>query len=256
MGREETRYYSRTDEDFIESRNQNFQLPEDYEYIRTDLRSRILSFISYALGLLFYCVYCVPFLHVRIKNAGALRRQKGGAFVYANHTQPLGDVFDPAAACLPRRIYTVVSPSNLGIPFIGRVLPYLGALPLPSSPSGFLKFTKAVGTRVKSGNNVVIYPEAHVWEYCAAIRPFPETAFKYPIMFDRPVYCLTTTYQRRRFGKKPLAVIYADGPFFPDGALPRPQRAVDLRDRVFAQMTKRSECSDCEYIKYRKKDEA
>ena len=256
MKRKETRFYSRMDEDFIESREQDFRLPDHYEYIRTDLRSRLLSGISYAFGLLFYCMYCVPFLHVRIKNAGALRRQTGGAFVYANHTQPIGDVFNPAAACLPRRIYTVVSAANLGIPVIGRILPYLGALPLPSETPDFVRFTKAVGARAQSGNNVVIYPEAHVWEYYTGIRPFPETAFKYPILFDRPAYCLTTTYQSRGHGRKPRAVIYADGPFFPDESLPRFRRAADLRDRVFAQMRKRSELSDCEYIKYRKRDGA
>ena len=37
------RYYQSFTQDFVESKNQNYTLPEDYRWIRTDFRSRCLS---------------------------------------------------------------------------------------------------------------------------------------------------------------------------------------------------------------------
>ncbi len=36
---------------------------------------------------------------------------------------------------------------------------------------------------------------------------------KYPVELDVPSFALTTTYHRRRFGRKPRTVTYLDGPF-------------------------------------------
>ena len=64
---------------------------------------------------------------------------------------------------------------------------------------------------------------------------------------------MTVTYKRRRFRKKPAAVIYTDGPFYPDTELPLRERTKALHDAVYDAMTARSRESDCEYIVYRKK---
>ena len=59
-----------------------------------------------------------------------LKESKGkGYVIYANHTNPFHDVFGPAIAA-NRRIFTIISPVNLKVPGIGKLLPYLGGLPL------------------------------------------------------------------------------------------------------------------------------
>lgn len=250
----EKRYYRSFSDDFVTTKEQSLRLPDGYKWIRTDPAYRFLAALSYALALAISSVWCRLFLHVRFKNRRALREARDGAFIYGNHTQPVGDVFIPALASFPRRIYTVVSPANLGIPFIGRILPYLGALPIPDSLHDLGKFGDAISCRIGQKKNVVIYPEAHVWEYYTGIRPFPETSFSYPVKLDRPVFCMTTVYKKRRFGKKPAAVVYIDGPFYRDpDANPRKQ-SKELRDTVFECMQKRSLESNCRYIVYEKAD--
>ena len=64
----EPRYYSAFTDDFSESAEQNFVLKEDYRYVRKDLLSRCLSAFVFALALLFSCVYCALFLHMRIRS--------------------------------------------------------------------------------------------------------------------------------------------------------------------------------------------
>ena len=248
----EIRYYSEYTDDLVTAKNQDYKLKDDYKWVRTDPLSGILSFLIYALALIFSTVYCRLFLHVRFKNTRILRQtRKCGVFLYCNHTQPIGDVFDPALACFPNRIYTVVSPSNYGIPVIGKLLPYLGALPISDSLGGMRELNKAIEYRLKQKRCIVIYPEAHVWEYYTRMRPFPDTSFRSPIKFNEPVYTLTATYQKRKWGRKPKIVMYADGPFYPDSSLSAKQQATFLHDIVYDIMCQRSQKSDCKYIEYR-----
>lgn len=239
----DVRFYKSFEDDFVTSARQQYRLSEDYEWVRSGFFHRIACALVYALALVFANVYCRLFLHVRIKGAGRLRREKNGAFVFGNHTQTIGDVFSPALACFPRRIYTLASPANLGIPVLGRILPYLGALPLAHSVSGMKKLNRAIGQRLSEGACIVVYPEAHVWDYCTFIRPFPATSFKLPLTFSRPVYSMTATYQKRPFSKKPRITIYIDGPFAADSA-------AALCSAVHECMTERSQLSDCRYIEY------
>lgn len=248
----EIRYYSSFTQDFEQTREQSLRLPEDYNYIRRDYRSRYLSGFIYSMAVIFGGLYCRAGLRVSYRNSKAFRKlAKGeGAFIYANHTQPVGDVFLPALACLPKRIYTVVSPANFGIPFIGRILPYLGALPISDTLSGMKNFTNAVTERFGEGKIITIYPEAHVWEYHKDIRPFSDTSFKYPVKLSSAVFAMTVTYQKTGILRRPRAVIYTDGPFYPDKTLSPREQVKDLHRRVYTAMCERSKLSNCEYIRY------
>lgn len=247
----EVRYYHSFADDFFQTKNQKYKVPENYTWVRKDLLSRFLSAVIYGTALILSSIYCRIFLHVRIKGGKKLRNVKNtGCFLYGNHTQPVGDVFNPALAAFPKRIYTVVSPANLAIPFIGKLLPYLGALPVSDTIHGMKELNRAIDYRLEQKRCIVIYPEAHVWEYCTFIRPFPETSFKYPVKYSKPVYCMTTTYQKRHFGKKPTITIYIDGPFDDKGSGSIGERASKLRDAVFECMTERSLNSTYQYIRY------
>lgn len=252
MRERETRYYRSFDEDFAQTKNQDCKVPDDYVWVRRDLPFRFLSALIYGIALVFSNIYCRLFLHVKFKGAQKLRSERDtGCYIYGNHTMPVGDVFNPALAAFPKRIYTVVSPANLGIPVIGKLLPYLGALPISDTLHGMRQLNTAIECRLEEKKCVVIYPEAHMWEYCAFIRPFSQTAFKYPVKFPKPAYCMTATFRKRRFGRKPAVTIYIDGPFYAEGANAK-EKAQNLCERIHSQMELRAQESDCEYIRYEK----
>ena len=256
MKKDKVRYFREFTDDFEISPDQEFELGADYEYIREDFFSKAKSAFIYTLAVIFGIPYTRLFLHVRYKNRKVLKAAKGkGYFIYSNHTQPMGDVFIPALAALPKRIYVVVSPANYTLPVIGKILPFLGALPITASPSGMRNFTEAVGRRIDEKKVVTIYPEAHVWEYYTEIRPFSDASFRYPVKFSSPVFSQTVTYQKRRFSKKPRATVYIDGPFYADETLPKREQSRDLHDRVYACMKERSKESNCQYIRYEKIEE-
>lgn len=240
----ETKYYTDYTDDFVQSKNQTAKVPEDYPWVP----NRFLSALVYAAAITVGIFYLPLGLHIRYENRRVLK--SGPGFLYCNHTQPFGDVLIPAMPCLPGRIYTVVSPANLGIPVIGKILPYLGAIPIPDSLAGMKKFTKTMEKRLGENRFITIFPEAHVWEYCGFVRPYPVTSFKYPVKYGKPSYALTVTYQKRRCFKKPKAVVYIDGPFWPDESLPPKDRAADLHRKIYTTMKQRTQNTNCHYIRY------
>lgn len=255
MSGDKTRYYAAYDDDFTETADQAFTLPEDYRFVRTDLGSRLLSGLIYGVALAFSAVYCRLVLHMRIRGRACLRGIRGGFYIYGNHTQPFGDVFIPALCVFPRRIYTVVSPANYGIPVIGKLLPYLGALPLIPSLRGYRELMQAMEQRLDAGHPIVLYPEAHVWEYYTGIRPFPEAAFGYPVKFDKPVFAMTATYQKSKLFRRPRMTVWLDGPFAAAGDTAK-QKAASLHDAVYRTMLERSRSSNYAYIRYLPKEQA
>lgn len=75
-------------------------------------------------------------------------------------------------------------------------------------------------------------------------------SFRYPAETGKPVFCFTTTYQKRRFTSYPKTTIYVDGPFFPDETLSLKENQRMLREQVYEAMTERSKKSIYEYRQY------
>ncbi|MEE1187035.1 MAG: lysophospholipid acyltransferase family protein [Acutalibacteraceae bacterium] len=252
MKEREVRYYDSFTDDFEYTANQDFELPENYKWIRNGFFAKILSALIYAAALLFSSIYCKFFLHMKVTGRKNLKKVKGGYFIFANHTQPLGDVFIPALCAFPKRIYTLVGTANYGIPVIGKLLTYLGALPIVNTVNGLKQLNKAMEYRLKHGHPVTIYPEAHVWEYYTQIRPFNSTSFKFPAKLNFPSFAMTVTYKKSKLFKKPVMEVFVDGPFYPCKNSLK-ENAEYLNTEIFSVMTKRSKNSNFEYIKYKKK---
>lgn len=223
-----------------------------YRYIRNRFLSAFLyNVIARPLAYLYVK------LRYRQKSVGREKLrgfEKTGLYVYGNHTQAGGDPLIPNVFLFPKRVYFIVHPNNVSMPVFGKVMPYLGALPLPDDLKAYKNFLSAVSQREKEGAATVIYPEAHIWPYYTKIRDFPDTSFSYPCKTGAPVFCFTNTYKKQKLFKTPRIITYIDGPFYPDEKLPQKQRVKDLRDRVYETMCKRAENSDTEYIRYIKKE--
>lgn len=248
-------YYQTYQDDFVQSQEQNYKLSENYEWIHQNKIYKINSKILYKIAYWVSLIYCRVFLHIKIKNSKILKKyKKEGYFIYGNHTQPIGDVFTPAHICKGKRIYVIANSNNLKVKIIGRLLPILGILPIPDSPKQMKEFLKAVKKRADEKNCIVIYPEAHVWPYYTGIRPMPTTSFKFPVEAKMKSFAVTTTYQKRKWGKKPKITVYVDGPFEPDEKLNKKENQEKLCDEIYKCMQNRSKESTYEYIEYRRKE--
>ncbi len=250
-------YRDELNDEFSEAQINAKRIDGSYQYDRTSLFSKVTH-------IFWYRIVAVPiafvFLKVRfahkIVNRKVLKKAKAtGCFIYGNHTQPVGDAVIPTFVCAPRDAYVIVHPANVSMPYLGRVTPSMGAIPLPDDMEANRNFVKIIEKRIQQKKAVFIYPEAHIWPYYTGIRPFTEKSFHYPVKQKVPVFCFTNTYQKRRFFKHPKLVTYVDGPFYQDSTLSLPQQKKKLRDEVYKTMCERSKLSTVEWIEYRKEAE-
>ena len=207
-----------------------------YKYVHTNPIFKALSTVSYyslkpLVTLLNKIVY-----HQKIVGKEKLKAYRyTGYFLYGNHTSPMGDAYTPNILT-KKRNYMVVSEEATSIKGIGLLVNSLGAIPVPSDLENIKPFIDAIETRIKEKKSITIYPEAHLWPGYTGIRNFKSASFRYPYDLNVPTFVLTTTYQKRRFSKKPRMVTYISGPFFPNYDLERKDSIIDLRNRVYQEM--------------------
>ena len=63
---------------------------------------------------------------------------------------------------------------------------------------------------------------------------------------------MTVTYNKSKLFKRPKAIAFIDGPFYPEGESVK-EKAESLKNQVADAMKKRSSNSDYNYIEYFKK---
>ncbi len=247
-------YIDNEDRDVITLKKERKVIPDDYDFIPKSKWWKFKSFVIFYITkfIIFFVVHIN--LHVSIKNKKIIRKIKDSGFVlYGNHVYPVSDAFSPALIS-HKRIYTIISPSNLDVPFMGRLLPYLGGVPLGHTDELKKRFNDAIDERLKENKCVIIFPEAHVWPYYTKIRDFSDASFKYPVRNNVPVFTFVTTFQKRKFFKKPKVTIYIDGPFYQKEDLSFEENKKLLHDLVYDSFIKYSKYSTYEYYKYTKKE--
>lgn len=215
-----------------------------------------------AAALLYYCI-AVPivfliskvYLGLRFENRQVLQQLSNtGYFLYGNHTRML-DAFLPAMTAFPKKAYVVANPDAVSLPFLKNLVLMLGVIPIPTRLSGMRDFLSTIQQRGQAGDCVAIFPEAHIWPFYTGIRPFPDTAFRYPVQQDLPVVAMVTTYRRRRgllrWVKKPAMTVTISQPMYPRTDLSPSRAREELRDRVHDFMVEVSSTHEnVAYIRY------
>ncbi len=108
------------------------RIDEHYPYIRDSLGQKLLH-------LFWYRIVAIPLawlgmklcFHHKIVGREKLRALKSSGYaVYGNHTHNICDALIPTMACMPKKVSVIVHANNVSMKFLGRITPYLGALPL------------------------------------------------------------------------------------------------------------------------------
>ena len=255
-------YYESEEDDPIKTDEQEKKvevgLPEGYQFIPKNIFVRMYSSVLYRIFKVFGQYYERGYWKVKFYGREKLKKARGrGYVIYANHTNPFHDVFGPAIAA-NRRIFTVISPVNLKVPGIGKILPLIGGMPLGKTKEEKQAFNDAVDKRLAQKKCLVIYPEAHVWPYYTGIKKFPagDRSFKYATRNNLPVFTMTTTYHKRKDKKRgdlPRMDVYIDGPFWPDINKTEDENRAKLAKEAYESMVKYSKNSTYDYFDYIKK---
>lgn len=232
-------------------------LGEKYRYMRTGWLFRIFEFWFY-YTVMIPVVYMLQkvYSHQKFANRKVLRQaKKEGCFFVSNHTQVQSDSYIGPLGAWPKKCFIISDPHVLSVRFMRLGMQAYGVIPLGSNFNEKREFLRCLETRIRQKKAIIVYPEAHVWPYYTKIRPFDHQAFCYIARLERPMFVLTNCYQKRRFGRRPKIVTYADGPFYPNPELNWDEAARELRDIAYNTMCDRvSKHTTCEYITYIKEE--
>jgi glycosyltransferase involved in cell wall biosynthesis/1-acyl-sn-glycerol-3-phosphate acyltransferase len=218
-------------------------LKKNFKYIRRNPIYKFFEFILYFIIAkpLVWLMNKIIYKQKIVNHLTVRKKDIKGSFIYANHTQDMADAYTPNLI-FKRKNNIIVGREAFSIPGIRSIVQMLGGIPLANNLSGMIKLSKAVEILTNKGQSVTIYPEAHIWPYYTKIRPFTSASFRYPVICNKPVICVTNTYEIR--GKKKnkyRLVTHIDGPFIPDMNLSQKAASEKLRDDVYNCMLKRSE---------------
>ena len=257
MEKGKTIYYTdQLNDDFSGFTAKGPVINENWDYDDNSIGKKIKRFLIYRILIHpIAAFYSRVIFRRKIVGKGLLKKYKHtGIFMYGNHTQIVGDAFLQACITYPRTNYVLVNPANLEVPVIGKLIPALGALPIPSTISAYRNFKAAIEDKIKRKHPVVIYPEAHIWPYYTGIRPFADTSFAYPVNLDAPVFCFVNTYKKSKIFQRPRIITYIGGPFFPDKELNLKSARKKMRDQVYKRMTELASHSNVDVVRYLKKE--
>ena len=245
-------YHDELNDEFAGDDIKAKKIDGSYRYLRENVWGRFLHVFWYRIvALPLAKLYMKLYFSHKIVNVDVLKKAgTSGYYLYGNHTHFLADALVPTLVNMPRETAVIVHPNNVSMPVLGRITPYLGALPLPDDREAMKHFLEAISRHTGRGECVMIYPEAHIWPFYTKIRPFKDTSFRYPVQQKLPVFSLTNTYQTKGKKKRPQMVTYIDGPFYPDQSLPVKEQKKLLRDQVYHTMVERAENSNMEMIQY------
>lgn len=216
-------------------------LPANYQYTTTNTLGRAFDWLCYhGLAEPLAWLYSKVKLRVRYVNRHVIKKHKQGLFLFGNHTLLVGDACISNAAQLGRKNYIITGEQASSLTWLLRIMRAVGNIPLTDGLGQNVKMMRCIKAHLEQGATVTVFPEAHSWPYYTGVRPFPSTSFKYAVLTNAPVVCMTTCFKKRKFRKQPRITVYFDGPFYPKPDLSPNENAEYLRDVVYNCMRERT----------------
>lgn len=256
----EIRYYDdEVTSDFCNTKtNKEVVVDENYRYINDGIFYRFFAFLAYYL-LAIPIVWLISFVGkgLKVKGRKNLRKINSGYVLYANHTQ-VTDAFLGPLLAFPRKVYIIANKDAVSIKGIAGVVKMLGAIPVPDTIGGIKNMTEAVSTRLEEYASLIVFPEAHIWNYYTGLRPFPVTSFKFSANNDVPAVPVAVTYRLPKIAKKrikPRITVHIGEPIYNDDSLTSRQNAERMRDLTHSFIYEKTNSADnVAYYTYIKRD--
>lgn len=250
-------YKDELHDDFKEIGLKRPPLKPNYKFKRENWFNNFLS------NFLYYCVakplfYTINYFSgVKYHNVKYLKQFKNqGLFIYANHTS-FYDMFTIQACVVKNKRTNIIGYSDTTtIPVVKHLARTLGYLPLPDDFNNIKRFQEALEFYIKDKKqNILLFPEAHIWPYYTKIRHFGSASFHYPTKLMAPIIPIVTTYRKRKFRKKPGMDIRVGTVIYPKEELSLKENKDYLAGECLKQMENiANSVSQYEYIKYIKQE--
>ena len=150
-------YYSNESEDNFSGDNITpRKIDGSYVYDKPSRIHKIACFFWYrvvATPLAF--IYAKTVYQHKTENREVLKKYENtGYFMYGNHTHNYMDPCIPSIISFPRDCYIIVHPNNVSMPILGKLTPYMGAIPLPDDIEAYSNFISVMKKRIEEKKTV------------------------------------------------------------------------------------------------------
>ena len=221
-------------------------LPNEIEYIRKDMRSRIRTRYAFRIAHWFVDVLMKKqqFVVKEVIGSEQFQLLESGAVVTCNHF----NAFDSFAIqyayesskVRKRKFYRVIKEANYtSFPgFYGFLMRNCNTLPLSSNKTTMKKFLKAVNKLLVEGNFVLVYPEQSMWWNYRKPKPLKKGAFTFAATAEVPVLpCFITMEDTEVMDGDGFPVqaytIHVGEPIYPDKTKTKAENAEMMRQRNY-----------------------
>ena len=248
-------YHDELNDDFNETSLKRKPIPQNFSFGRNKKTKVLDDFLYYGLVRPILSIGCFFNGLKVLKNDEykAVRNYNGGLFIYGNHVA-IQDVFKIQSYVLKKRTNIIGFTDSLSLGKVIRcIIRASGYLPLPSD-SDFRKiidFQKEIKYRIECDENILIYPEAHIWPYYTKIRNFKNGSFHYPAVLMTPAVPFVTVWRKVWWRKRPCQTIIFGKIIYPNPNFSNHENRDFLHKKCLESMKSIAEnTKQYEYIRY------
>ncbi len=237
----------RFDEDVEEDPPTKELLPEDVDYLRTKVSSKIKSKLAYSVARRFvYNLIKENKLVIKeIKGLEHYTNLNSGAVITCNHFNAFDsfamELAYEAAKQPKRKFYRIIREGNYtNFPgFYGMLMRNCNTLPMSSNKETMKKFVKSVNKLLRDGHFVLVYPEQSMWWNYRKPKPLKKGAYSFAVKNNVPVLpCFITMADSDMVDEDGFFVqeytIHIAPPIYPDENVGRDENMRYMMEKNFA----------------------
>ena len=186
----------RFDEDVEDDPPSRTIMPDEVDYLRKKLSSKIKTKIAHKKAKIFLkTILKHKIMMIKdIKGIENWQNLDTGAIITCNHFNAfdsfaIQEAYHASNKWPKSKFYRVIKEGNYtSFPgFFGELMRHFYTLPLSSNVKTMVKFTDATNTLLKEGNFVLFYPEQAMWWNYRKPRPLKPGAYKFAVKNKVPV---------------------------------------------------------------------
>lgn len=197
------------------------ELENDYIFFRQTFFFKIGSFIVvFLIKLFIYFIYGKLILGLRVKNKKQIKLlKKEGFILISNHMHTLDGVW-LGAMIFPKKVFVTMLQTNLGLPFVGKILRIAGGVPIPLKREQMPAFLNGLKKELDNNKSILVMAEAAIKPYHVGIRKFFNGAFRFAINSEAKILPFVYIYKKRKglsklIFKKPRLELHVLPPYEP-----------------------------------------
>ena len=221
-----------------------FEITEDYKFVHDNFLFNTCSNLLYMIAYPLLTFINKFFFGFKIEGKENIENIDTGKITVSNHIHPM-DCTMVGLGNFPNKTFYTSLETNFKIPVVRRIIKLLNAIPIPKDIKYTKKFMESIDTLLQNKKTIHFYPEGSLWPYHDKIRHFKNGAFDFAVRNNVPIVPMVFKYSKPNYisnliKSKPDIKLVILEPVYPNKLLPKKERIIELKNRVYNIMVNES----------------